>query len=203
MTGREFLNYSVYHATDPRFIAIAVENFGAACQKLGYTLALKEDDALWLTYEGKEIEPASPKQNRLMLKHIAKVFGPKAATRQAKAINFEWPREITLAQLAEAMKKEIIEDVQMGRVPADIKAFPQLHEYVDANCYGGTEALLEEWDDAAPDTDEGHLAALYKLCDLCNPAMDIVDRWIKAGGILREFPNASKTRQTPRDGRGK
>lgn len=183
MMGREFLIYSMYHATDPFFVGMAIENFGAACTKLGYKLPLKETDAVWLTYEGKEIDPASPTQNRWMLKNIAKVFGPTAAKEQAKAIDFEWPRETTSEQLAEVMKKEIIEDAKVGRVPVDIQQFSQLHDYVDASSYGGTDALREEWDSAAPEADEGHQAALTKLADISNAAQEIINHWLSAGGL--------------------
>ena len=90
---------------------------------------------------------------------------------------------ITSAELAERMKTEILADVRNGTVPESVASFSQLHDYVDANLYGGTEALLDELDAAVPDTDEGHSTALVALCDLANPAMDTVDTWIKAGGI--------------------
>lgn len=90
---------------------------------------------------------------------------------------------MTHAELAERMKTEILADVQNGIVPASVASFSELHDYVDANLYGGTEALLDGLDAAAPDTDEGHSTALMALCDLANPAMDAVDAWIKAGGI--------------------
>ena len=34
-------------------------------------------------------------------------------------------------------KKEILEDIQKGRVPRTVKTFSELHDYVDANEYGG------------------------------------------------------------------
>jgi len=90
---------------------------------------------------------------------------------------------LTPAQLAENMKAEILSDVENGIVPPTVASFSELHDYVDANLYGGTEALLDELDADVPDTDEGHSNALTALCDLANPAMDTVDSWIKAGGI--------------------
>lgn len=90
---------------------------------------------------------------------------------------------LTPTELAEKMKTEILSDVENGIVPATVASFSELHDYVDANLYGGTEALLDEIDAVAPDTDEGHSNALAALCDLANPAMDAVDAWIKAGGI--------------------
>lgn len=92
----------------------------------------------------------------------------------------------THAELAERMKAEILADVASGVVPASVASFSELHDYVDANLYGGTEALLEALDADAPDTDEGHSAALVAFCDLANPAIDAVDAWIKAGGIAAE-----------------
>jgi hypothetical protein len=35
------------------------------------------------------------------------------------------------------MKAEILEDIASGRVPASIKSFEGLDDFVDANCYGG------------------------------------------------------------------
>lgn len=90
---------------------------------------------------------------------------------------------ITAEELAERMKAQILQDVKAGIVPSTVSEFAELHDYVDANCYGGTEALLDELDAAAPDTDEGHAAALAALCELMTPAVQIVDAWIRSGGI--------------------
>lgn len=94
LIGRAFLIYSMYHATEPRFLGYAVENFGAACQMLGYSLPLKEDDATWLTYERSEIDPAPPEDYLSMLGVIATVFGSKAATEQAAKLGVQWPSRI-------------------------------------------------------------------------------------------------------------
>ena len=94
------------------------------------------------------------------------------------------PTTPTPEQLASRMKAEILADVASGRVPRRVKSFSHLHDFVDANCYGGTEKMLEELDAAGPDTDEQHVANLGRLCDLCNPAMELVDQWIKDGGLL-------------------
>lgn len=40
-------------------------------------------------------------------------------------------------EIVEKAKKEIIEDIQKGVIPSSISSFGELHEYVDANCYGG------------------------------------------------------------------
>jgi hypothetical protein len=89
--GRDFLIYSMYHAREPRFLGYAVENFGAAARKLGYSLPLKEEDAVWLTYLPTELDPAPPQDHQLLLGQIAAVFGTKAAKEQADAIGVKWP----------------------------------------------------------------------------------------------------------------
>ena len=64
--------------------------------------------------------------------------------------------------------------------------FSKRHDYIDANCYGGTEAILDELDAAVPDADDSHASAINALCDLMNPAMEIVSEWIASGGAIRD-----------------
>lgn len=101
---------------------------------------------------------------------------------------------ITPEEIAERMKSEIVDDVKAGIVPASVATFAELNNYVDANCYGGSEKLLDELDAEAPDTDEGHTEALTRLCDLMNPAMEMINFWLKAGGIAKAL---SATKQVP------
>ncbi len=90
----------------------------------------------------------------------------------------------TLDEAIERMKQEIIEDIKAGRVPADCPSFSALHDYIDANCYGGfcedeeMQALTDNF--GGLDEDEGMPAAL--ICYL-NDAQNSIDRWIKDGGI--------------------
>ena len=88
---------------------------------------------------------------------------------------------ITPQEMAEKMKVEIVSDMRSGIVPNSVRTFSQLHDYVDANCYGGSEALLDELDSHAAN-DADHTSALNVLCDLMNPAMEIVNEWLAAGG---------------------
>lgn len=90
---------------------------------------------------------------------------------------------ITSTQLAVRMMHEILIDVAEGTVPRTVSSFSELHDFVDANTYGGTEDILNELDSGTPDTDEGHRHALTTLIDLMNPAMDLVNDWLKSGGI--------------------
>lgn len=91
---------------------------------------------------------------------------------------------ITPEEFAEKMKVEILADIRAGVVPPSVKSYSDLHDYVDANCYGGSEALLDELHAAAPDNDEGHTQALNELCDLMNAAMEIVSKWLETGAVI-------------------
>lgn len=84
--------------------------------------------------------------------------------------------EMTIARAVNRAKREILLDVAQGKVPASkITSFADLHNYVDANEYGG---LCEDTDDADWLRDEdlaGQMAA--------NWVQDQLDTWIKRGGL--------------------
>ena len=88
----------------------------------------------------------------------------------------------TAAQMAEQMKLESMDDVKSGVIPATVASFSQLHDFVDANCYGGSEELFAQLVTESK-TDEEHQAKLDRLNAIMDPAMDIVDAWIKTGGM--------------------
>ena len=92
----------------------------------------------------------------------------------------------TLDESIERMKQEIIEDIKTGRVPADCPSFSALHDYVDANCYGGfceddvMQALTDHFgghdeNESMPDSLIGYL----------NDAQNSIDRWFKEGGVQK------------------
>ena len=91
---------------------------------------------------------------------------------------------LTLEESINVMKWEIIEDIKNGRVPADCPSFSALHDYVDANCYGGfceeelMDALLDHF--GGRDENEG---MPVELMNYLNAAQDAIDLWIKEGGI--------------------
>jgi hypothetical protein len=64
-------------------------------------------------------------------------------------------------------KSEILRDVAAGIVPSTCASFSELHDYVDANGYGG--AFEREFDN--------------EETDFWNAVQDAVDAWIKAGGL--------------------
>jgi hypothetical protein len=67
----------------------------------------------------------------------------------------------------ERAKREILEDIASGIVPHHVGSFAELHDYVDANGYGG--AFEEPFDPS----DWGH--------SFWNAVQSELDRWIKAG----------------------
>jgi hypothetical protein len=87
----------------------------------------------------------------------------------------------TAEELAEKIKTEVVKLVVGGVIPKTVKGFSELHDYVDANCLGGTEAM---WD-ALPIHSDGEVdgPARDALLDVMNGAMDRVDAWIKAGAL--------------------
>lgn len=66
-------------------------------------------------------------------------------------------------------KREITDDIAAGRVPADVGSFSELHDYVDANEYGG----LTEWDLDDLATEQGLAFA--------DRVQTEVDAWIRGG----------------------
>lgn len=85
-----------------------------------------------------------------------------------------------MSTLAEAIKNEILTDMSNGVVPYTVNSFSELHDYVDANCYGGlcNERVMDglisffggrDADEAMPD---GLMAYI-------NNAQDIVDGWLR------------------------
>lgn len=69
-------------------------------------------------------------------------------------------------------KREILADVKSGAVPATAKDFAELHDYVDANYYGG--AFEAEFDDSD------------RACAFWNKVQDTLDAWIRSGAMRRE-----------------
>lgn len=75
------------------------------------------------------------------------------------------------------MKSEILADIAAGRVPSTVASFSELHDYVDANEYGGFCSAEYVAQFGLP-SDEGYPDS---LTDFANAAQDAVHAWIKAG----------------------
>lgn len=75
-------------------------------------------------------------------------------------------------------RDEILGDVNSGRVPKTVSSFSELHDHVDANCYGLTEKVWEEIQTRAPER------AVELSCEFVSSMQDRLDKWIKEGGII-------------------
>ena len=90
----------------------------------------------------------------------------------------------------ERSKAEILEDIATGRVPDTVSSFSELHDYVDANEYGG---LCEEgtwWSLAESDDDAAKAAngGMYLLhFDQSNAVQNAVDAWLLRRVACREI----------------
>ncbi len=70
-------------------------------------------------------------------------------------------------RVVERAKTEILADVASGTVPSTCASYSELHDYTDANGYGG--AFERPFDN--------------NETDFWNAVQDAVDRWIKQGGL--------------------
>jgi hypothetical protein len=83
----------------------------------------------------------------------------------------------TVPATVEAIKAEITELITDGTVPATVKSFSELHDYVDANM------LAEDIFPAQPDFDDDDAVQDWfdKAIEILNPAQDVVSAWLEAG----------------------
>ena len=86
-------------------------------------------------------------------------------------------------------KVEILRDIEEGVVPASVASFGELHDYVDANVYGGIT------EDAPWVTPDGSLDLEWiDITDAANEMQNRVDAWLKAGrpseAIVVSLPTA-------------
>lgn len=77
-----------------------------------------------------------------------------------------------LEQTVALMTAEILRDMACGIAPLTAASFGELHDYVDANCYGNFEALHDSFDAENP-------AAREALWQFMNDAQTAVDRWLR------------------------
>jgi hypothetical protein len=82
----------------------------------------------------------------------------------------------------ERSKTEILEDIEQGIVPHTVADFSELHDYVDANEYGGLCSdswwcLPDHADDATVEANGGWLVHFEQS----EAVQDAVDQWLKGG----------------------
>lgn len=91
----------------------------------------------------------------------------RAEAYDAVATFYDEPDPVVDPVVARA-KLEILDDVRAGVVPADVGGFSDLHDHVDANCYGG---LCDgDW-------------TFSENFAVENGIQDALDAWIRHGGI--------------------
>lgn len=89
-----------------------------------------------------------------------------------------------IEQTIERMQSEILADVAKGRVPATVKSFADLNDYVDANEYGGfTEDEVFDSLVAQFGGRDQHEGMPQGMLDFINVAQGRVNEWIAAGGV--------------------
>lgn len=76
--------------------------------------------------------------------------------------------ETKINALVEKSKLEILQDIEIGVLPESVSSFSELHDYVDANCYGG---FCE---------DDYEVSENYELE---NEVQNQVDAWLKNGRV--------------------
>jgi uncharacterized protein YozE (UPF0346 family) len=91
---------------------------------------------------------------------------------------------LTSSELAETIKAEIVQLMDEGVFPPDVRDFSVLHEYVDANTLGQMEALFDELSDlylvdGEPVPGEVFPKSVELFIEIASPAMHEVDLWLK------------------------
>jgi hypothetical protein len=77
-------------------------------------------------------------------------------------------REVLHRTVVACMKREILDDIESGVLPSNVRTFADLHDYTDANLYGNAEQIL---DVLGPDAE----------VDIFNRASNEIDQWLKGG----------------------
>jgi hypothetical protein len=98
------------------------------------------------------------------LRKEASPEGPQWPVRNPRGHDFSADE---LRAVAERAKREVLAHVAAGIVPRTCASFSELHDFVDANGYGG--AFERPFDN--------------NESDFWNAVQDAVDRWIKQGGL--------------------
>lgn len=82
------------------------------------------------------------------------------------------------------IKQEILEDVKAGIVPYNCISFSALHDYVDANEYGGfcEDELVDSLFDHFREGDKNE-GMPQKMIAYFNEAQNTIDLWLKDSGI--------------------
>jgi hypothetical protein len=97
-------------------------------------------------------------------------------------------RTFTVAETVAQAKQEILADVRSGRLPRDAHSFSDLHDFVDANEYGGlcdprtVEDLINHLGGYDADGNPPSAWITY-----ANTVQAELDAWLKRGGVIVDF----------------
>lgn len=89
------------------------------------------------------------------------------------------------AAVVNQAKREIRHDVKAGVVPASVRSFSRLHDYVDANDYGGfaIEKTASPTFDRLVRSERRSDRILQTRIDFVNKVHEALDAWLKTGGL--------------------
>lgn len=87
-----------------------------------------------------------------------------------------------LLEVVHLMKREILCDIHWKFLPESVSSFSELHDYRDANCYGGfcDDEFADKMIEVFGGRDE-HEGMPQGLIDFINAAQDQIDQWLKGG----------------------
>lgn len=99
----------------------------------------------------------------------------------------------TVEDIVTQMKREIARDVLELVVPVNVGSFSELHDYVDANEYGG---FCEDGDAGITDTLIAHFGGRDEdegmpdeVINFMNECQSRIDAWLSAGGLEQRIEN--------------
>jgi hypothetical protein len=80
-------------------------------------------------------------------------------------------------------KREVMFDITNKTVPATVASFSELHDYVDANYYGGAFEVSEAMHSVcnSDDADDTFGSGCDRCCGFWNDVQNAVDAWLKRG----------------------
>lgn len=95
----------------------------------------------------------------------------------------------TLDEVVAQMKQEVLADINAKIVPVDVSSFGELHDYVDANCYGGfceDNGMLDALIAHHGGRDSVHEGMPDAVFNFINTAQGSINKWVLSGEILKD-----------------
>lgn len=86
-------------------------------------------------------------------------------------------QEAFVKDAIELGKREIQLEIAIGRIPPTVVEFAELHNYVDANCFGGL--CDDERLDALVDRETNEGSEVF--CEIANQVQAALDAWLRHG----------------------